>query len=452
MRSRLTVLAVSLAALLGLVVAGFNAAQAAPAVGLHIENGKLVEKNGTPFIARGVSHAHTWYASQTASAIPAIKAAGANALRVVLSSGNQWTKNDVNDVTNIVNLCKTNKLICMLEVHDTTGYGEQSAAVSLDTAVNYWISIKSALVGQEDYIQLNIGNEPYGNGSNTSQWTSDTSNAIKKLRSNGFQNLIVVDAPNWGQDWSFTMRDNAATVFAADPNANTMFSIHMYGVFNSASVVQAYLKSFTDRGLPITVGEFGNQHSDGDPDEDTIMSETQRLGLGYYGWSWSGNGSGVEYLDMVTSFNASQLTSWGQRIFNGANGIKATAKQASIYGGTTTTPPTTTPPATTTPPPAGGQGCTATLKIDAWSGGFQGTVVVTAGSGALKSWSTNFTLPSGVSVSQVWGGTLSGSGSAVTISNAAWNGAVGANGTASYGFIGSGAAPTGSVPVTCSGS
>jgi mannan endo-1,4-beta-mannosidase len=333
MRSRLTVLAASLAALLGLALAGITTAQAAPAVGLHIENGKLVERNGTPFVARGVSHAHTWYASRTASAIPAIKAAGANALRVVLSSGNQWTKNDVNDVTNIVGLCRANKLICMLEVHDTTGYGEQSAAVSLDTAVNYWISIKSALVGQEDYIQLNIGNEPYGNGSNTANWTADTSNAIKKLRANGFQHLIVVDAPNWGQDWSFTMRDNAVTVLAADPNANTMFSIHMYGVFSTASVVQAYLKSFVDRGLPITVGEFGNNHSDGDVDEDTIMSEAQRLGIGYYGWSWSGNGGGVEYLDMVTNFNPSQLTAWGQRIFNGANGIKQTAKEATFYAG-----------------------------------------------------------------------------------------------------------------------
>jgi mannan endo-1,4-beta-mannosidase len=463
MTSRFTAaLAVAGTALLAgaLGLAGSSPAQAATPVGLHIENGKVVERNGTAFVARGVSHAHTWYASQTPTAIPAIKAAGANALRVVLSSGNQWTKNDLADVTSVISQCKAARLICMLEVHDTTGYGEQSAAVSLDTAVNYWISVKSALVGQEDYIQLNIGNEPYGNGTNVPNWTADTSAAIRKLRSNGFKNLIVVDAPNWGQDWSFTMRDNAATVFAADPDANTLFSIHMYGVFDTAAEVTAYLAAFTGKGLPIVIGEFGNMHSDGDPDEDTIMSEAQRLGIGYYGWSWSGNGGGVEYLDMVTGFNPAQLTTWGQRIFNGANGIKATARQATIYGGSTGPTPTAspTPTATTSPTPSptsttpSGQRCTATLTVDnSWGGGFQGSVAVKAGSSALRSWSTSFTLPSGVSVTQVWSGTLTSSGSVQTVTNAAWNGSLAAGAGTTYGFIGSGAAPAATVPVACSG-
>ncbi len=138
----------------------------------------------------------------------------------------------------------------MLEVHDTTGYGEEAAASSLDAAADYWVSVKSALVGQEDYVQLNIGNEPFGNGSNVSNWTSETSAAIQKLRSNGLRNQIIVDAPNWGQDWSFTMRNNAATVFAADPDANTVFSVHMYGVFDTASEVKDYLAAFTSKNLP----------------------------------------------------------------------------------------------------------------------------------------------------------------------------------------------------------
>ncbi|WP_147525017.1 cellulase family glycosylhydrolase, partial [Cellulomonas timonensis] len=344
MRMRLTALAGAFVAAAALAVGGITVANAATPVGLHIENGKLVERNGTPFVARGASHAHTWYATQTSS-IANIKAKGANAVRVVLSSGDRWTKNDTADVANIVSLCKANKLICMLEVHDTTGYGEEGAAITLDKAVDYWVSIKSAIEGQEDYIQLNIGNEPYGNTEAVSaRWAADTSAAIKRLRTAGFKHNIVVDAPNWGQDWRGLMRDNAATVFAADPDANTLFSVHMYGVYGQASTITSYLKAFTDAKLPIVVGEFGNNHSDGDVDEDTIMSETQRLGIGYYGWSWSGNGGGVEYLDLVTNFNPNQLSTWGQRLFNGANGIVATSKQATIYGATPTTPPPTTPP------------------------------------------------------------------------------------------------------------
>ncbi|HEX6344182.1 cellulase family glycosylhydrolase [Umezawaea sp.] len=315
----------------------------AAATGFSISGGKLYDATGAEFIMRGVNHAHTWYTSRTAQALADVKRLGSNTVRVVLSSGDQWTRNDAADVANVISQCKANKLICVLEVHDTTGYGEQAAAVSLAKAVDYWISVQSAMTGQEAYVILNIGNEPWGN-TNTSAWTADTRTAIGRLRSAGFTHTLVVDAPNWGQDWSFTMRDNAASVFASDPLRNTMFSVHMYGVFDTAAEITDYLGRFRTAGLPILVGEFGHNHSDGDPDEDTIFSYTQSRGIGYLGWSWSGNGGGVEYLDMATGFDASQLTSWGQRIFNGANGIKQTSREAAVFGGggpTDTTPPTT---------------------------------------------------------------------------------------------------------------
>jgi mannan endo-1,4-beta-mannosidase len=334
-------LAAVVAAVLGLLLpllALGTPAHAAP-TGFRVENGRLLEASGNDFVMRGVNHAHTWYPDRISS-LAHIKAKGANTVRVVLSSGDRWTRNDTADVANVVSQCKRNRLICVLEVHDTTGYGEQSGAVSLSRAADYWISVQSALTGQEDYVIVNIGNEPFGN-TTYANWTADTKAAIQKLRNAGFDHTIMVDAPNWGQDWAFTMRDNAASVFAADPDRNTVFSIHMYGVFDTAAEVGDYLNRFVAAKLPIVVGEFGHDHSDGNPDEDAILSVTQQLGLGYLGWSWSGNGGGVEYLDMVTNFDPNQLTSWGQRLFNGANGIAATAKEAAVYsssGGDTTAP------------------------------------------------------------------------------------------------------------------
>ncbi|GAA3789705.1 hypothetical protein GCM10022226_05620 [Sphaerisporangium flaviroseum] len=341
MRKRLRIAEAAIISLLALLVSMLVAQPAQAAVGLRVSGTRIVEANGNNFIMRGVSHAHTWFASQTTSSLAGIKSLGANTVRVVLSGG-RWTPNSASDVANVVAQCKANRLICVLENHDTTGYGEQDGATTLDAAVNYWISVQSALTGQENHVVINIGNEPYGNN-NVSAWTQATSNAITRMRAAGFQHLLMVDAPNWGQDWQFTMRDTAASVFNADSQRNTVFSIHMYGVFDTAAEINAYFNSFQTAGLPLVVGEFGNMHSDGDPDEDTIMSQAQSRGLGYIGWSWSGNGGGVEYLDMVTNFNASSLTSWGTRIFNGANGIRQTAREATIYsgGGTDTTAPTT---------------------------------------------------------------------------------------------------------------
>ncbi|MFU8875812.1 cellulase family glycosylhydrolase [Micromonospora sp. SL4-19] len=451
-------LSVAGAALLTVLAAVFAFGQPAhAAAGFSVSNGRLYDANGNEFIMRGVNHAHTWYPQQTSS-FANIKALGANSVRVVLASGDRWAKNDTADVANVVSLCKANKLICVLEVHDTTGYGEQSGAITLDRAVTYWLSIASALQGQEKYVIVNIGNEPYGNqGYGT--WATDTANAIKRLRAGGLTHTIMVDGPNWGQDWSFTMRDNAATVFNADPAKNTIFSIHMYGVFNTVAKVNDYLDRFRTAKLPILVGEFGNLHSDGDPDEDAIMAYSQANGIGYLGWSWSGNGGGVEYLDMTTNFNPNSLTSWGQRIFNGANGIRSTAKEASVYSGTTppsspppSTPPPTTPPPSSPPPttpPANG-GCTASYAItNSWPGGFQAEVQVKAGSSAINGWTVKWTFANGQTVTQVWSATVTNSGSAYTARNVDYNGKLGAGASTSFGFLGSWNG-TNSIPaVTC---
>src|SRR4029079_1971616 len=179
---------------------------ASAAVGLHISGRNIVEANGQNFIMRGINHEHVWFTGQT-RAFADIKAAGANTIRVVLGDGHRnWGTTSLADVTNVISLCKTNKLICVLEDHDTTGFGEQSGASSLDQAADFWIGLKSALVGQESYVVINIGNEPIGN-TNAAQWTAATVSAIQKMRTNGFEHLLMVDAPNWGQDWQFTMRD-----------------------------------------------------------------------------------------------------------------------------------------------------------------------------------------------------------------------------------------------------
>ncbi|MGW5771964.1 cellulase family glycosylhydrolase [Streptomyces longwoodensis] len=325
-------------------LAGAPQAQAAgTTAGFHVQDGRLLDANGKDFVLRGVNHAHTWYPDRTTQALKDIKAQGANSVRVVLATGDQWTRNDTADVADVVSQCKANRLVCILEAHDTTGYGEAGAAAPLSKAVDYWLGVKSALVGQEKYVLVNIGNEPYGN-TGYSAWTADTKTAIGRLRAGGIDHTLLVDAPNWGQDWSFTMRDNAAGVFAADPDRNTVFDIHMYGVYDTAAEVGDYVGRFVSAGLPLVIGEFGNMHSDGDPDEDAIMATAQARGIGYLGWSWSGNGGGVEYLDLVQGFDAARTTAWGQRLFNGADGIKATAKEASVFsdggnnGGDTTAP------------------------------------------------------------------------------------------------------------------
>ncbi|WP_328502748.1 cellulase family glycosylhydrolase [Streptomyces sp. NBC_00457] len=334
-KSPVTALLALLALLVGLLALGTAPAHAEPpgarATGLHISDGRLLEGNGNDFVMRGVNHAHTWYPGETQS-LADIKAFGANTVRVVLSNGHRWTRNSAEDVAAVVADCKANRLICVLEVHDTTGYGEEAAAATLDSAADYWIGLKDVLAGQENYVIVNIGNEPWGN-TNPAGWTAPTVAAVQKLRSAGFEHTIMVDAPNWGQDWQGVMRANARTVYDADPTGNLIFSIHMYSVFDTAQEITDYLNAFVTARLPILIGEFGGPPDQyGDPDEDTMMAAAEQLDLGYLAWSWSGNTDPI--LDLAIDFDPGRLSSWGQRIFNGPNGIVQTSKEATIFGGT----------------------------------------------------------------------------------------------------------------------
>ncbi|AVT28826.1 beta-mannosidase [Plantactinospora sp. BC1] len=437
MRRRLAAFGAVLLAVAGSVLLSVGPADAA--VGLHVSGRNIVEANGQTFVMRGVNHPHVWFTGQTRS-FADIKALGANTVRVVLGSGKRWGPST--DVAEVISLCKQNRLICVLEVHDTTGYGEEAAAASLDEAVDYWISQKSALVGQENYVVINIGNEPIGN-TNAGQWTAATASAIARMRSNGFQHLLMVDGPNWGQDWQYVMRDNAQTILDADTQRNTVLSIHMYAVFNTAASITDYLNRFQANGWPLVIGEFGWRFNSGEVDHETILAEANARGLGYLGWSWSGNTDPI--LDMATNFDPTQLTTWGQRIFNGANGIRATARQAAVYDSVTpgpTTPPvtpTTTPPVTpTTTPPGGSGACTATYAVTGqWSGGFQAEVRVTAGSRAVTGWTVTWTFGNGQRVSQAWNATVTSSGSSVTARNVSYNGNLAAGASTTFGFLGS---------------
>jgi len=112
--------------------------------GFQVSGTQLLDANGQQFVMRGVNHPHAWY-RQNKHAIADIAKAGANTVRIVLSNGTQWNKIPANEVSELIGLCKNNQLICMFEVHDTTGYGEKAEATTIAQAASYWVEIASAL-------------------------------------------------------------------------------------------------------------------------------------------------------------------------------------------------------------------------------------------------------------------------------------------------------------------
>ncbi len=314
----------------------FAAALGADA-GFQVSGTQLLDDNGNAFIMRGVNHPHAWYTGRTQQAFADIASVGANSVRVVLSDGQQWTRTSATEVANIIQWAKDNKLIAILEVHDVTGSGEQSTAGTLYNATSYWIDIASTLQGQEDYVIINIANEPFGNGVPESSWIDGHIEAIQRIRSAGLTHTLMIDAANWGQDWQEVMLNNASTVAAADPRNNTMFSVHMYEVYQDRAKIEGYVSNFlSTHNLPLIVGEFGADHFGSNVDEDSILAVAEQYNIGYLGWSWSGNSSEVASLDITNNWNVNSLSTWGDRLINGTNGIRATAEIASVFDGGST--------------------------------------------------------------------------------------------------------------------
>ena len=292
--------------------------------GMYTDGTKLYTANGNEFVMRGVNIAHAWYTDYTQTSINAVAGLGANCVRVVLADGQQYTKTSASEVSNIISWCKSNGLICILEIHDATGSDSTS---DLNNAVNYWIEIKDILNANADYVIVNIANEWYGTWDGAA-WASGYKSAIQSLRNAGIKNVLMVDCAGWGQ-YPDSIKYYGSEVLNADSQGDTMFSIHMYEYAGGdASTVKSNIDNALAVGAPLVIGEFGCQHTNGDVDEYTIMSYCQERGAGYMGWSWKGNGSTWAYLDLSNTWDGSSLTSWGDTLFNSTYGIKNTARKA----------------------------------------------------------------------------------------------------------------------------
>nr|WP_255711998.1 cellulase family glycosylhydrolase [Marinagarivorans cellulosilyticus] len=228
--------------------------------------------------------------------------------------------------------CKRNHLICVLEVHDATGYGDNKSAVKIAEVTAYWLSIKEALQGEESYALINIANEPFGNGAPKALWLKEHQIAIKTLREAGLEHTLIVDAPNWGQDRNEIMLSHAAQLAAADTLKNTLFSVHMYQVYQDYNKINSYVTRFlNEQNLPLIVGEFGASHQGEHVDASSILRVAKAQKIGYLGWSWSGNSDCCTDLDIVKNFNPNALSDWGTLLLRSPNGIKNTAVKASVF-------------------------------------------------------------------------------------------------------------------------
>jgi endo-1,4-beta-xylanase len=274
---------------------------------------------------------------------------------------------------------------------------------------------------------------------------------------------------------------------AADPAAKLCYND--YNIDNwswdKTQAVYAMVRDFKARGVPIDCVGLQSHFNSGSPypsNYRTTLSSFAALGVDVQITELDIEGSGTAQAtayrnvvnDCLAVARCTGITVWGIRdtdswrasgtplLFDGSGNKKPAydATLAALNGGTPpsippsspSAPPSSpsTPPSSPSGPPPGGAGCSATVSLNAWNGGFVATVRVTAGSSALNAWSVSIPLPSGTTVTNAWNSQASGASGTVRFANASWNGRVAAGQTTEFGFQGTGSAPNGSP--TCTGS
>ncbi|WP_203855143.1 glycosyl hydrolase family 95 catalytic domain-containing protein [Plantactinospora mayteni] len=95
--------------------------------------------------------------------------------------------------------------------------------------------------------------------------------------------------------------------------------------------------------------------------------------------------------------------------------------------------PSAPPSATSSPTPSG---ATAAYSVTgSWPGGFQADVRVTAGSKPITGWTVSWAFPNGQVINQIWSGSYTQNGANVAVANVAYNGALAAGASTTFGFI-----------------
>lgn len=344
----------------------------------------------------------------------AVAASGANMARLVWwgNTANGWTQGaptlyTVANLERAIQAYASRGVLPMLELHDATRYlavgmGADKAALWNDAAefrrriTAFWTraDVMDVIRRHQHHLVVNLANEwgyvgwdAASMGTNALAYLSNYEQALAELRAAWARAGIgpvplVIDMPDNGTNLGFLSRAdtpgsakvNASRLYAADPAANLMFSVHAYWPENygtNAQQIAELLRLLSVLGLPVTLGEVGTNANGSPCDTDRVlwgdvMQQAQLRGVGTLAWAWYQDGSCADMnitpdgLTLPPAQPAANSFAW-QIAYNASYGLK-TAARIDIAGAAAT------PSAIYTP--ADGR-----LRIDALTAGNPARVV-----------------------------------------------------------------------------
>lgn len=297
--------------------------------GFFVQDRYLYSKDNEKVILRGINHMFIW-TDREGKTIPEIAKTGANCVRIVWS-----TRGRISDLDHIITECITNGMIPIPEIHDTTGNWDR-----LHEALEFWTREETLqmIFNHQQYLIINIGNEPGAEEQDPSEFFDVYSLIVTRMRAANIRVPIMIDADMWGQSEK-NLLEVGPRLLQADPEHNLLFSIHMWwpserhdaektGYATVEDRVRGTLEKSVELKLPLVIGEFAPVAVGGVKaiPYKFIMSEAERLDIGWLAWSWGPGNFDSPEMDMTVHGSVNTLVSWGKEIcLDSPNGIQNTS-------------------------------------------------------------------------------------------------------------------------------
>lgn len=323
--------------------------------GFHTDGVRLLDANGKEFLMRGYNYSYAWQKDYWGAAFTTAKKYNCNALRIQLSDGQKELGGycKAEQVSSLIESCKDNHFIGVFNVQDTGGGNDPNVLLR---AADYWVGIKTAVIGQEKYCIVNIGNEwmespgrdcngEWGNYEEK-LWSNTYIEAVRRIRSAGIKNTLMIDCNGYGQYADIIWKEGQRILdedkkYFKDGKPNIIFSIHFYEKAcywdyekGTGSRVAHSIDKALSIGAPVCIGEYAysRKSEEWKMDWETIQDYSKTMNIGYLGWSFTGNGDAESQgLDMFSN-DGKLMYKNGECIIRHPNdGIQATSVICSVY-------------------------------------------------------------------------------------------------------------------------
>jgi len=377
---------------------------------------------------------------------------------------------------NVINYAGSKGMRIILDRHRPTSAGQTALwytpTVSEASIISDWQLLAQRYANNPTVIGADLFNEPHAEGTDPNGtgacWGCGVQSRDWRLAAERIGNAILQTNANWlifvegvscnsggtanqwdnipdpWQDcdwWGGNLSQAIANPVRLNVANRLVYSAHDYGISvfdrqvwfndpnfpnNLPSVWDHFWGNIVKQNVaPVLVGEFGSTLANPLDVQwlTTLVNYLTTNGISFTYWSWnpnSGDTGGIA-LDDWYSINQQKYNILQPALVPPVGGTSTTTT-----GGTVTT--TTTQNTGT---------CSATYAVvNQYPGGFQGEVTVKAGTSGTPSWTVKWTFANGQTISQLWNGNLTTSGSSVTVKNMSYNAPLAANATTTFGFNG----------------